>query len=87
MPRVANKSSRIYHFNNGMCGPGQEAELGDDEVSTKYMRTLLESGELVEVGRQAAPEQKPAPAQAPAAQAPTPAPQAAATAEAPAAKK
>lgn len=67
MPRVVNKSARIFHFNNGMCAPNQEAELDDKEFNSKYVQSIVEAGDLVEpreAKKQATEEQKAADAAA-----------------------
>jgi hypothetical protein len=46
--KVVNKSARIYHFESGMCGPGQQIEVGDEEFEKPFFQAILASGEVVE---------------------------------------
>ena len=48
MPFVTNKSARVYHFDAGMCGPGQTVELQPDELEKPFVQLMLASGEVVE---------------------------------------
>lgn len=61
MPKFTNKSARIFHFSNGMCGPGHEVELDQKEVESPYVQSFVEPGELVqsrEARKQEAQEEK-----------------------------
>ena len=47
MPSVTNKAARVFHFDAGMCGPGQTIELPPEEMQKPFVQLLLASGEVV----------------------------------------
>jgi len=48
MPSVTNKAARVFHFDAGMCGPGQTIELSPEELEKPFVQLILASGEVVE---------------------------------------
>ena len=48
MPKVQNKSVRIWSLNGGLLPPGGSMEVDDQEFNTPYFQQVLASGELME---------------------------------------
>ena len=47
MPKVQNKSVRIWALNDGMLPPGGAMEVSQEEFDTPYFQQVLATGELI----------------------------------------
>ena len=48
MPKLVNKSARIFHLDDGMLAPGGEVEVSPETLEKTFIQALMETGELME---------------------------------------